>query len=82
MERAIIVPEQALISRDGREGVFLVSADEASVAWRDVQTGIRQGERVQVTGDGLDGRVVVLGQQLLDDGTPVRIAGDSVVEIP
>jgi RND family efflux transporter MFP subunit len=81
-EQAVIVPEQALTTRNDREGVFLVSADEASVAWREVQTGIRQGERVQVTGEDLKGRVVVLGQQLLDDGSSIRISVDSVVETP
>lgn len=82
VERAIIVPEQALTTRDGHEGIFLLSGDEASVVWRAVQPGIRQGKRLQVTGEDLDGRVVVLGQQLLDDGTPIRIAGDRVVETP
>jgi hypothetical protein len=38
-----------------------------------VTEGIREGERVQVFGDGLSGRVVTLGQQLLDDGAPITI---------
>ncbi|MCP5084366.1 MAG: efflux RND transporter periplasmic adaptor subunit [Alphaproteobacteria bacterium] len=71
---AVIVPVEALTKRNGREGVFLVSADGASVAWRAVQPGIRQNNRVQLTGEGLSGRVVILGQQLLDDGKPIRIA--------
>ncbi len=40
-----------------------------------VRRGIVEGERVQVLGEGVTGLVVVLGQQLLDDGTPVAIAG-------
>jgi len=28
---------------------------------------------VQVTGEGLSGRVVVLGQQLVEDGSPITI---------
>jgi hypothetical protein len=28
---------------------------------------------VQVTGEGIAGRVVTLGQQLLDDGSPITI---------
>jgi len=66
---AIIVPEQAITRRNERTGVFVVAADGQSVAWRDVRTGIRDGDRVQVEGSGLDGRVVILGQQLLDDGS-------------
>ncbi len=71
---AIIVPEQALITRDGRSGVFVVSADRKSVSWRPVTLGIQQGGRVQVTGAPLTGQVVVLGQQLLDDGSAIRVA--------
>lgn len=65
------VPEQALTTRDGGNGVFVVAEDGKSVAWRKVDTGIREGGRVQVTGQGVAGRVVVLGQQLLEDGSPV-----------
>ena len=70
---ATIVPEQALTTRDDRRGVFAVSEDGRSVAWREVEVGIRDEDRVQVTGNGLSGRVVILGQQLLTDGTPITI---------
>lgn len=82
VEDTLIVPEQALTTRDGRKGVFLVGADGATALWREVQPGIRQDRRVQVSGAGLAGRVVVLGQQLLDDGTPVRIAAQAGVVPP
>jgi RND family efflux transporter MFP subunit len=71
---AHIVPEQALVKREERDGVFLVSPAGSTVHWRPVQVGIRQGDRVQVHGSGLSGRVVTLGQQLLDDGSAIRIA--------
>ena len=35
--------------------------------------GIREDNRVQIEGQGLDGRVVTLGQQLVDDGSPITI---------
>ena len=44
--------------------------------WREVTVGIREGERVQVSAEGLEGRVVTLGQQLLEDGSAVTIPGD------
>ncbi|WP_260292837.1 efflux RND transporter periplasmic adaptor subunit [Sedimenticola hydrogenitrophicus] len=74
---AVIIPEQALITRDGRSGVFVVSTDGETVNWRPVTLGIQQGSRVQVTGEPLTGQVVVLGQQLLDDGSPIRIAREA-----
>lgn len=82
VDQAVIVPQQALTSRDGRSGVFLVGPDEAGVVWRTVEPGILQGDRLQLSGAELDGRVVVLGQQLLDDGTPIRIEPGKVTATP
>lgn len=79
MERvsdAVIVPEQALTVRNERTGVFIVAEDGKSVAWREVRVGIRDRSRVQVTGEGLSGRVVTLGQQLVDDGAAIVIPGE------
>jgi RND family efflux transporter MFP subunit len=70
---ATIVPEQALTTRADRTGVFVVSEDGQAVTWRDVQVGIREGHRVQVEGEGLTGRVVTLGQQLVNDGSAITI---------
>ena len=70
-----IVPEQALVTRDGHSGLFVIAEDGASVTWRDVTVGIRQGSRVQVVGENLGSRVVVLGQQLLKDGSRIAIVG-------
>lgn len=87
VEDAVIVPFTALTTRDGKQGVFVVDASGDKVAWRGVEVGIRQGERVQVRGEGVEGRVVTLGQQLVDDGSPIVIpeasgSGDEVVEEP
>jgi len=70
---ATIVPEQALTIRDDRSGVFIVSEDGRSVAWREVKVGIHQGDRVQVEGEGLSGQVVTLGQQLVKNGSAITI---------
>jgi len=64
-----IVPEHALTKRNQQNGIFVLNGE--SVVWREVQVGIRQGERVQVTGEDLTGLVVTLGQQLLDNGSTV-----------
>jgi len=80
---AVIVPEQALTSRNDRTGVFLVSDDGRKVVWREVRVGILEGGKVQVLGEELSGRVVILGQQLVDDGSPIVIPaeqGESAAE--
>ena len=73
LSEAVIVPEQALTKRDDKTGIFIVAEDGQSVAWREVEVGIRDGDRVQVTGAGLSGRVVTLGQQLVNDGSPIML---------
>jgi RND family efflux transporter MFP subunit len=75
---ATIVPEQALTKRNDKQGVFIVSQDGRSVSWREVTVGIRDGGWVQVNGRGVSGRVVTLGQQLLDEGSAVTIPGDAL----
>ena len=70
---ATIVPEQALTIRDDKSGVFIVSEDGRSVVWREVKAGIREGNRVQVEGEGLSGRVVTLGQQMVKNGSAITI---------
>jgi RND family efflux transporter MFP subunit len=79
---ALIVPEQALVTREGHSGLFVVADDGGSVVWREVTVGIREGERVQVNADKLAGRVVILGQQLLQDGSRIAIAGAAQAVAP
>lgn len=73
LDEATIVPEQAITIRNDQSGVFVVNEDSMTVSWRPVQVGIQEGDRVQILGEGLSGRVVSLGQQLIDDGSAVFI---------
>ncbi len=73
LENAVSVPEVALTARGGKYGVFEIAEDGVKVHWRVVEVGIRDGDRVQVHGAALDGRVVILGQQFLDDGSAITI---------
>ncbi len=75
-ESVSIVPEQALAKREGQDGVYVVDAQGKQVSWRPVTLGIRYAQRLEIAGEGLEGRVVVLGQQLLDDGSNISIAGE------
>jgi RND family efflux transporter MFP subunit len=71
---ASIVPQPALTTRDGQTGLFVLDADGGSVRWQPVRVGLRDQQRVQVSGADLRGaRIVTLGQQLLEDGSPVRL---------
>lgn len=72
-EQATIIPQSALVRRDNRDGVFLLPPGADSVTWQPVETGIAEAGRIEVLGPALEGRVVTLGQQLLENGTPVQV---------
>jgi RND family efflux transporter MFP subunit len=76
VEDAVIVPEAALTKRGDATGVFVVVDGEPGgtiARWQPVDVGIRAAEGVQIRGTELSGRVVTLGQQLLDDGSAIVI---------
>jgi len=70
---ATIVPDQAITRRGDQTGIFVVNEEGMTVSWRPVQVGIQEGDRVQILDEGLAGRVVSLGQQLIDDGSVIFI---------
>ena len=71
VEEAVTIPAQALTKRKGEDGVFLVNEENTAVQWQPVTPGIRQDERLEIRDTDLSGRVVTLGQQLLDDGSAI-----------
>lgn len=77
VDDAAIVPNEALARRGDVVGVFLVNEADMTVRWQPVTVGIREGNRVQITGEGLSGRVVTLGQQMVDDGSKITIPDDA-----
>jgi hypothetical protein len=73
VEYVLSVPEMAITSRNNQTGVFLVTDDNASVQWIEVEPGLKDGNRVQLIGADISGRVVTLGQQFIKEGSVVRI---------
>jgi RND family efflux transporter MFP subunit len=69
-----IVPLAALTRRAGSDVVFVLAADGRRVHQRPVRVGVIEGDRAQVIGEGIEGRVVVLGQQLLEEGGAVIVS--------
>lgn len=72
-DEATIVPVDALITREGIEGVFVLPSGARTVRWAPVRRGLQEGDLVQVLGDGLSGAVVTLGQELCEDGSEVNV---------
>lgn len=63
----------ALVSRQGREGVFRVDRDAGVARFVPVETGIRDARWVEILDPGLEGEVVTLGHHLLADGTAITV---------
>ncbi|AMO93287.1 efflux transporter, RND family, MFP subunit [Collimonas fungivorans] len=71
---ALTLPESALVQRDGRNDVYVLSADGARVARRTVVTGRRMNGRVEVvSGIDVKARVVASGGAFLSDGVSVKV---------
>lgn len=70
------VPLTALTKFSGKEGVFMVAKGSREANFRALEIGIRGLEHVEVISPVLEGDVVVLGQDLLDDGSKVSLPGD------
>lgn len=81
VEETTVIPYAAITRRGPENGVFLVAPDGESVSWQPVTTGIRSGSFVQVFEADLDGKVVTLGQHLLDDGSPITIPDASDLDL-
>ena len=72
-DNAVIVPRNAVVKRDGRQGVFEIDPEKRTARFVPVELGISSGNRVEITSPELAGPVATLGNHLLTDGVPVLI---------
>ncbi|TCL56165.1 membrane fusion protein (multidrug efflux system) [Hydrogenispora ethanolica] len=71
---ALVVPVDAVVNQDGRQGVFVAAKNMAR--FRPVELGLMAEGRVEVVaGISAGDPVVVLGQNRLRDGQPVQLMG-------
>lgn len=71
-QSAVVVPQDAVVFREGRSGVYLIRRDNKA-AFRVVRAGARSGGMVQVEGVAPGERVAVQGAGFLGEGDLVRI---------
>lgn len=67
------VSAMALSRRGGGDVVFVVDEGGDTIRQVPVRVGIRDGDQVQISGEGLTGHVVTLGQQLIEDGSRIVV---------
>lgn len=71
---ALTVARAAIVDLQGRRGVYIVENDVAT--FREVQTGISDTERIEITGGVTEGtRVVTTGALAIRDGERIAVAG-------
>lgn len=77
VEDVITIPAAALARRGSDVGVFQIADGASTVNWIPVTVGLRDADRVQILSPELSGKVVVLGQNLLADGSAILLPGES-----
>lgn len=73
-ENTTVVPIEALVRRNNSQGVFMADMESMTVNFVPVRVGISDLGVTQILEPELDGRVVSLGQHLLEHGAPIRLA--------
>ena len=83
VKNAIVLPSSALVTRDGKNYVFVISSPKsgknaAVVSLVPVTKGIAVDNKVEITkGLEVGDEVVIKGQTLLNDGSKVNIASSN-----
>lgn len=70
-ESAQVVPNQAIVNRNGVNGIFTIKNGESIAHFIPIQLGIGTPSRTEIVTPEIDGLVVTLGQHLLEDGSAV-----------
>jgi len=70
-DSAQVVPTQAVVTRNGDSGIFLVPDGETTAHYVPVRLGITSSDLTEILEPVLTGRVVTLGQHLLQEGSAV-----------
>jgi RND family efflux transporter MFP subunit len=69
---ATVVPMSAVVKRDNQQGVFLADIENKIAQFVPVKVGISNSERAEIVyPPSFSGYVVILGQHLLADGSPI-----------
>jgi RND family efflux transporter MFP subunit len=70
---ALVVPIAAVMTRNGGSGVWLLAEDGQTARFVPVETGMAAEGTIEILSPPLAGRVVTMGQHLLEEGAPVAL---------
>jgi len=72
-ENATLVPLGALVRRDNKDGIFIADTKNLKARFVPVTTGIINGEIVEITEPEISGRVITMGNHLLENGSDITL---------
>lgn len=70
---ATVIPLNALVKRNGQQGVFVADLREMKARFLPVKPGMANAEWVQILEPGLSGSVITLGHHLLEEGSEIML---------
>lgn len=76
-DSAQVVPAQAVVKRDGKDGVYVVNKEESIANYVQVELGISTADKCEILSPRIEGPVVTIGQHLLEDGSGVVLRDKS-----
>lgn len=79
-DNAQLVPSSAVVERGGETVLFVIPDGEAVARFVRVITGIVTADLTEIIEPVISGRVVTMGQHLLDEGSPVMLDEESSPE--
>jgi RND family efflux transporter MFP subunit len=69
----VAVPKAAIVVKEGNSGVFLADDSTLTAKFVPVTTGITDKELIEIVEPPLSGKVIVLGQEQLQDGDKIKL---------
>ena len=72
-DNATLVPIAALVSRNGKQGVFIIDKENLKARFVPVTVGITNNELAEILEPDISGLVATLGNHLLEDGADVTL---------
>ncbi len=81
-ENATIIPLTALITHQGKQGIFHVDRATMKAQFIPLELGIKAGNLVEVTSPPLSGSIVIMGQHLLNSDSTVLLPDEKGTAIP
>lgn len=76
-EDVIAVPEKAVLIATGNRPFIYVLGKDTLVHHRNVETGIRSGNRLEISSGLEEGeKIIVKGQEMLQEGMKVKVSGN------